>query len=160
MSKEVKQPQCQQGLDMTQGTLISTFFFLFSFWMLICPMWPSSCVHVCVYIACVFHMTKVTCVLTLYVLYDQLTCVCMYPNSLRSHMIKIMRACVCPYFSYIPHVQFHEYMCVYTSPFTVSFPFSRIKNIYMGLKFKALSFLINREVRASIHLMILIETLS
>lgn len=54
------------------------------------------CTCVCVYISCVFHMTKVTCVLTLYVLYDQLTCVCMYPNSLRSHMIKIMCACICP----------------------------------------------------------------
>lgn len=26
------------GLDMTQGAFISTFFFLFFFWMLICPM--------------------------------------------------------------------------------------------------------------------------
>lgn len=89
------------GLDMTQGAVISTFFFLFFFWMLICPMWSSSCVHVCVYISCMSHMTKVTCVLTPCVLYDQFTCVCMYPNSLRSHMIKIMCAYVCPYLSYM-----------------------------------------------------------
>lgn len=115
------------------------------------------CTCVCLHLLCVSHDQGHMCSYSLCLIWS--AHLCMHVSKLSQVPYDEDHVCICMPIPFL-YVQFHECMHVYTSSFTVSFPSSRIKNIYMRLRFKALCFLINREVHPFIHLMILIEILS